>query len=120
MTWSQRLLLLGLVLGLLLSVAVVAVFAARAMQQSPFRPTVEPIRPWMTVPYIARSHHVPASVLYTALGLPPTQHDRRPLLAIARAQHRPVSAVIAAVQAAIVQYHPPTPTPAPNATEVKA
>src|ERR1700682_4816763 len=98
--WQQWLLIAGLVLSL----GVTGVFAFRAMHYVPRRQVDEPIRPWMTVPYIARSYRVPASVLYQALGLPPAlpppaPRDRRPLIAIARAQNRPVSLLIADLQA---------------------
>jgi hypothetical protein len=54
----------------------------------------EPIRPWMSVPFIAHTHHVPAAILFRAVGLPPYQHDRRPLRTIARDEHRPVEEII--------------------------
>ena len=113
--WTQWLSLLGLVLSL----AVVTFFAVRGVQQVPRQQVDEPIRPWMTVPYIARSYRVPSHVLYAALGLPATPRDRRPLVAIARAQHRPVAALIADLQTAIVQARPPYPTPPPDPTQVK-
>jgi len=50
----------------------------------------EPIRPWMSVPFIAHTHHVPSALLFHAIGLEPEQHDRRPLRLIARQEHRPV------------------------------
>jgi hypothetical protein len=115
--WQQWL----LILGLALSLGVTGVFAARAMQHVPRRQVDEPIQPWMTVPYIARSYRVPSAACYQALGLPPMPRDRRPLVAIARAQNRPVSQLIADLQKAIAQYrlaHPtphPIPSPRPSA-----
>jgi hypothetical protein len=108
--WRQWLLILGLVLSL----GVAGVFAVRAMQYVPRRQVDEPIRPWMTVPYIAHSNHVPAGVLYQALGLPTTPRDRRPIVAIARAQQRPVNALIAELRNAIIHARPPYPTPTPE------
>ena len=119
MGWPQRLLLVALVLGLLLSVAVVVVFAARAMQQMHVRQSDEPIRPWMTIPYVARSYHVPARILYAAIGLPENSRDRRPLIALARAQNRGVNVLIAELHTAIVHSRPPYPTPVPDPTQVK-
>ena len=84
--WSQWLMLLGLVLSL----AVVAFFAVRSLQHVPRRQVDEPIRPWMSVPFIAHTHHVPSALLFHAIGLEPEQHDRRPLRLIARQEHRPV------------------------------
>jgi hypothetical protein len=65
----------------------------------------EAVRPWMNIPYIARSRHVPAEKLYEALGLPPAVRDHRPLGRIARQQGRPVRDVIGAVEAAIAKAH---------------
>ena len=85
----------------------------------------EPIRPWMTVPYIARAYGVPPQVLFEAVGVSPDPRDRRPIGRIAAQQGRPVPAVIQEVRAAIVRYYsqqapvPPTPpippTPPPPA-----
>jgi hypothetical protein len=61
----------------------------------------ERVRPWMSIPYIARSRHVPAEVLYQSLGLTPSRRDRRPLGRIARQQGRPVDELIATVETAI-------------------
>jgi len=73
----------------------------------------EPIRPWMTVGYVAHSYHVPPHVLYQALGLQHQPHDRRPIRQIAREQHRSVSEVITILQEAIVHARPPYPPPSP-------
>ena len=108
--WQQWLLIAGLVLSL----GVTGVFAARAMRYVPRRQVDEPIRPWMTVPYIARSYRVPAVVLYQALGLTPAPRDRRPLIAIARTQNRPVNTLIADLQSDIVRYRAANPTPRPT------
>src|SRR5256885_6971459 len=69
----------------------------------------EPIRPWMSLGYIAHSYRVPRWVLDQALGLPatPGKPDRRPIREIAREQHRPVDEVIAILQEAIVHARPP-------------
>lgn len=60
-----------------------------------------PLRPWMSIPYIARSHHVPARVLYQAVGLPEDRRDHRPIGRIARQQRRPVDELIASLETAI-------------------
>ncbi|MGD0364515.1 MAG: hypothetical protein ABSC93_26860 [Bryobacteraceae bacterium] len=61
----------------------------------------EPIRPWMSVPFIAHTHHVPSAVLFHAIGIEPQPHDRRPLRTIAREQHRPVEDVMRDLQRAL-------------------
>ena len=73
----------------------------------------EQIKPWMSVRYVAHSYRVPPYVLFQALGLEPTPHDKRPLRLIAREQNRPVEALISELNAAIVRFrqspHPPPP-----------
>ncbi len=108
--------------GLALSLAVAVVFAWRGLQNVPRRQVDEPVRPWMTVPYVARSYRVPSAVLFAALGLPAKPADRRPIMAIARAQGRPVPDVIAALEQAIAQTRQAggTPTPTPAAATAQA
>ncbi len=100
------------ILGLVLSLALIVIFSLRVMRFVR-HPQNEPIRAWMSVPYIAHSYHVPTSDLYSAIGLAGVQHDRRPLMAIAREQRRPVSELIQAVYQAIVQAHPTVLPPSP-------
>lgn len=91
-----------LVAALVVSLAVAALFASRAVHSARSTHTeFESIRPWMSIPYIAHSKHVPARTLWKALGIPPHSHDRRPLARIAREQGRPVEELISAVRAAI-------------------
>ena len=71
----------------------------------------------MNVPYVAHSYHVPPHVLFLALGLPPKPPDDRPIVEIARAQNRPVEAVIADLQYAIIHARPPYPAPLPPPTD---
>ena len=78
----------------------------------------EPIRPWMSVPFIAHTHHVPAAALFRAIGIEPHPHDRRPLRSIAKEQHRPVDEIIRDLNQALAaagHVHP-----APGATPGKA
>jgi hypothetical protein len=73
----------------------------------------EPIRPWMSVPFIAHTHHVPAGLLYQAIRLEPHAHDRRPLRAIAREEHRPVEDVVRDLEHALVSAGHLHPSPEP-------
>jgi hypothetical protein len=108
--WREWLILLGFVL----SVALVGVFVARSVHVVRQLPQDETIRPWMTVPYVAHSYRVSPSLLLQALGLPARPHDRRPISSIARAQHRPLQDVIADLQRAIVQARSSSaPSPSP-------
>jgi hypothetical protein len=101
------------ILGFVVSLVIVVVFALQAFRHAPRPRADEPIRAWMTIPYIARSYHVPAYVLYQALNLPRLPRDRRPLTVIARQQNRTVANMVAALQEAIKLSRPPNPTPLP-------
>ena len=103
-----------LVLALTVAVALAGLMTLHTIRHAiRLHHTREAVRPWMTVPYIARSHHVPAGMLYQALRLtPPEGRDHRPLGRIAREQGRPVHDVMADVEAAIAKARGRTP-PAP-------
>jgi hypothetical protein len=84
------------------AVAGTFVFAFRAGRHTRhLRWEDEPIRPWMSVPFIAHTHHVPAPTLFHALGIEPQPHDRRPLRTIARMQHRSVEEVVRDLESAL-------------------
>ena len=63
-----------------------------------------PIRGWMSVKYVAHTHHVPVSVLNEAVGLPADATDRRPLREIARSQNRSLEELQIALSNAIVDF----------------
>jgi hypothetical protein len=113
--WKRALLMLGLAISL----ALIGVFAIRTVHYMPRARVDEPIRPWMNLPYIAHSYHVPARLLFQALGLTMTiPIDRRPIMDIARDQHRPVQILINFLEEAITQARsgktaPPSPTSVP-------
>ena len=97
-------------LAFLLAIAGTFVFAYRAGRHArQIRTENEPIRGWMSVPFIAHTHHVPASVLFQAIGvLPREPHDRRSVRQIAHDLNRPVPELIAQLQRAIDSAaHPP-------------
>ena len=98
MTRKQRILLFG---GLALALVVILLFGFQLVRRFINWPTNEPIREWMSVPYIAHSYHVPPRVLFDALGLPDQPRDMRPLREMARAQSRNVSDLITLLQNAI-------------------
>lgn len=110
-------------LGLfLLALVVAGLFGVRAIQRATYWRTHldVPIRAWMTVPYVAHSYHVPAPLLYDALGVKPVPPpDRRPLRQIAREQNRNVEELINDLQDAIAREraahpHPPPPREKPS------
>jgi hypothetical protein len=108
--WHEWLIILGFVLSL----ALVGVFVARSVHVVRQLHQDEPIRPWMTVTYVAHSYRVSSSILFQALGLPARPRDRRPLSTIARAQNRPVQDLIADLQRAIAQARSLPPPSPPN------
>jgi hypothetical protein len=73
----------------------------------------DPIRPWMSLGYVAHSYHVPPHVLYEALGLPFEPRDRRPIARLAKEQRRADKDLIATLETAIAHARPPNPAPAP-------
>jgi hypothetical protein len=99
-TWRRT-----LAVGLAFVVAITGtfVFAYRAGRRvRHIRAENEPIRAWMSVPFIAHAHHLPASVLFQAIGVQPREpHDRRSVRHIAHDLNRPVPELIAQLQRAI-------------------
>lgn len=66
---------------------------------------VRTIRPWMTVPYIARVCQVPESYLYHALHLTDSRVSRHATLQmVATRDHVPVEKVVHTVQESIITY----------------
>lgn len=93
---------LALGLAFLLALGGTFVFAYRAGRQARhFRSVNEPIRSWMSIPFIANTRHVPAPVLFEAIGVPPDPHDRRSIRRLAHDLKRPVPDVLAQVQRAL-------------------
>jgi len=108
-----------LIFGLALSLAMAAFFAVRTYHSAPRSRINEPLRAWMNIPYIAHAYQVPEAVLFQAIGLPDNPKDKRPVLTIARLQHRTNISVIADLNKAISEYrslHPATPTPTPHSS----
>ena len=99
-TW-QRVLAVGL--AFVLAITFTFVFAVRAGRHfRHLRTGDEPIHAWMSVPFIAHAHHVPASTLFQAIGVQPKEpHDRRSVRRIAHDLHRPVPELMADLQRAI-------------------
>jgi hypothetical protein len=91
-----------LAVAFLVAVSGTLIFGVRAGRNARrLRWENEPIRPWMSVPFIAHTHRVPRAMLYRAIGLPPYEFDRRPLRAIARAQGRPVDELVRDLEKAL-------------------
>ena len=110
-TWRRT---LAVGLAFVLAITGTFVFASRARRQARLiRTENEPISAWMSVPFIAHTHHVPASVLFQAIGVHPQEpRDRRSLRRIAHDLNRPAPELIAQLQRAIdAAAHPPGGAP---------
>ncbi len=101
---------LVLAIGLAFTLAIAGTFifgyrAGRAARQ--FHAENEPIRAWMSIPFIAHTHHVPVDALFQAIGVTPEgPHDRRSIHRLSRDLKRPVPELISQLQRAIAAENP--------------
>ena len=97
-------------IAFLLAIGATFVLGVRVGRHARYiRCATEPIRPWMSVPFIAHTHHVPVQTLFQAIGTQPQQpHDRRPLRRIAREEKRPVADLIRELNDAIAKSRGPS------------
>lgn len=71
------------------------------------------VRPWMTVPYIARTYGVPEEVLFAALGLPKSpRNEHAPLQLLAARERRDRDEYVRRLNVAINDWRSAHPTPA--------
>ena len=99
------------VVAFLLAICMTFVFAYRVGRHARLMHWErEPIRPWMSVPFIAHVHHVPVDELFAAIGVKPKQpRDRRALRRIAHEEKRPVDELIRELNQAIGKERGPSP-----------
>ena len=95
-----------ILIAFLLAASVAGLFAVRTVRHAVYwsRHRDESIRPWMSVPYVARSYPVPPPVLYRAINLAPVPHDRRPLRDIDLEQGRTMEALAEDLRNAIGEF----------------
>jgi hypothetical protein len=99
---------LVLVLGFCLAIAATFFFGYRAGRTARhYRWQDEPIQPWMSVPFVAHTHHTRTELLFQAIHLPPNLRDHRPIREIARAERLPVAELIRELRSAIANANPP-------------
>ncbi len=80
------------------------------------------VRPWMTIPRVARQFHIPKEALYQALEVQPQQPDPRPLDRLARKKGLMPHIFVEQVQRFVDTYPrpprgpqpPPSPLPTPT------
>lgn len=109
------LLLLALGVTIIAAVATIQAFQGFQRQNSLVKADdVRSVSDWMTIPYIARTYHVPENYLYQWLHITSAQKPRHATLRLLAVQyHRTVNSIIQSVQAAIRAYrtqHPLTST----------
>jgi hypothetical protein len=96
----RRILILGIAFAL--AIGGTFFFAYRAGRQARhFHSANEPIRPWMSIPFIAHTRHVPAPVLFQAIGVQPDPKDRRSVRHLAHDLHRTVPDLLGKLQATV-------------------
>ncbi len=101
MAQPRRLTLL-LVLGFCLALAATFFFGYRAGRTARHvRFQNEPIQSWMSVPFVAHTHHTREELLFEAIRVQPNPHDHRPIRDIARAERRPSAELIRDLRNAI-------------------
>ncbi len=72
------------------------------------------VRPWMTIPRVARQFKIPEDELYRALDVQPQRPDPRPLDKLAREKGLMPHIFVAQVQRFVDDYHKPPPAPPPS------
>jgi len=99
---------LAICLAFALALAATFIFGFRAGREARrIHAANEPIRAWMSIPFIAHTHHIPPAALFQAVGIEPRQpHDRRSLRRLAHDLNRPVPELVSQVQRAIDAAHP--------------
>ena len=109
---TASIIIISILLGAtLIAVVFTALGTVRAVQSLQKQHTlakagdVHTIRPWMTIPYVAHTYHVPESYLYASLHIPNTHATRHmPLQTLASHYQRPVDSVVHDIQNAILLY----------------
>jgi hypothetical protein len=94
--------MLLLALSFCLAIAATFFFGYRAGRTARhIRLQNEPIKSWMSVPFIAHTYHVKEDLLFEAIRVSPNPRDHRPVRDIARAEKLPSAELIRELQNAI-------------------
>jgi hypothetical protein len=90
--------------ALALALALMLFFGGRLFGRFRNRPDRQPIRAWMSIPQVGRSHGIPPPVLYETLGLDvPPPGDRRPITDLATQTGKTETEIIAALETRVAQ-----------------
>lgn len=90
------------ILAFCLSIGAAFFFGYRASTMArQMRRQNEPIRAWMSVPFVAHAHHTDPAILFDAIHVPADPHDRRPIREIAREEHVPPADLIRQLQSVL-------------------
>ena len=128
---KQRALVIGLIA---IGVLIVGFFGLRTLRAfrefrghrppPPFAPAdaqevetdVELIRDWMTIPFIARTYHVPSKILFNAVGISPRGNDEKSLAQLNEEFFPSENGVVMEkVKAAVLENQPPPIPTSPSA-----
>jgi len=79
-------------------------------------PDSEAIRGWMTIPYLARTYHIPEEYLFEQLHIPPEGNRDKSLRQLnAEYFDDEPGDILKPLRDAIRHYQPPKPPPSPEA-----
>jgi len=129
---KQRLLITGLIVLGILTVGFFGLRAKDALKEfrghrppffnaghSPAAETdVNLIREWMTVPYIAKTYHVPPPVLFDALQIKPAGNHEKSLSQLNDEYYSQARGIVIEIVKAAIRANQPVPTALPPLTPV--
>jgi hypothetical protein len=104
--WTRQRILL--VIGFVTALALTLFFGGRFIGRLFWRPNREPIREWMSIPYVGRAYGFPPPVLYEAIGMVPNRdNDHTPIRDLAQQLNLTSAELIQKLEARIAQGPPP-------------
>lgn len=111
--WTRQRILL--VIGFVAALAATLFFGGRFIGRLFWRPSREPIREWMSIPYVARAYGFPPPLLYKAIGITPNrENDHTPIRDLAPQLSLTAAELIEKLEAYIAQGPPPEPDGPPR------
>lgn len=111
--WTRQRILL--VIGFVAALAATLFFGGRFIGRLFWRPSREPIREWMSIPYVARAYGFPPPLLYEAIGMTPKrENDHTPIRDLAPQLNLTSAELIEKLETYIAQGPPPEPDDPPR------